>query len=152
MAFWDSLKQNLGNMSSNVQGQVAKFKNADFANASMALCAMIAAADGSIDAAERQKTAGFIKSNPVLSVFDAVQLKEKFDYFCGRLEADYDFGKIEAIQAVGKLRNKPDQARALIQVGVIIGAADGNFDVQEKAALREACQAVGIAPQEFDLV
>ena len=58
---------------------------------------------------------------------------------------------MEAIQAIGKLRGKPDQARATIQIGIIIGGADGNFDEHEQAAVREACNAVGIAPGEFDL-
>ncbi len=39
----------------------------------------------------------------------------------------------------------------MIQVGIIIGGADGNFDKDEKQAVREACHAVGIPPAEFDL-
>ncbi len=39
----------------------------------------------------------------------------------------------------------------MIQVGIIIGGADGNFDKDEKQAVREACNAVGISPSEFDL-
>ena len=31
----------------------------------------------------------------------------------------------------------------MIQVGIIIGGADGNFDPDEKQAVREACNAVG---------
>jgi tellurite resistance protein TerB len=39
----------------------------------------------------------------------------------------------------------------VIQIGIIIGGADGNFDEDEKRAVREACNAVGISPSEFDL-
>ena len=39
----------------------------------------------------------------------------------------------------------------MIQVGIIIGGADGNFDEDEKRAVREACNAVGISPTEFEL-
>ena len=39
----------------------------------------------------------------------------------------------------------------MIQVGIIIGGADGNFDKHEQQAVREACNAVGIPPAEFDL-
>ncbi|AFZ67457.1 tellurite resistance TerB family protein [Deinococcus peraridilitoris] len=151
MSFWNSLKNNVSSLSSNLQTQVSKFKNNDFANASMAVCALIAAADGSIDPAEKQKTAGFIMSSDVLKVFNASELKQKFDGYCQKLEADIDFGRVEVIQAISKLRGKPDQARAVIQVGVIIGGADGHFDELERKALREACNAVGISPSEFDL-
>jgi tellurite resistance protein TerB len=138
-------------MSTQAKTQVGKFKNKDFANASMAMCALIAAADGTISADERRKTAGFITSNDVLSIFSASDLQEKFAHYASKLEADYDFGKVEAIQALSKLKSKPDAARAVIQVGIIIGGADGEFDDDEKRAVREACNAVGIAPAEFDL-
>ncbi len=151
MALWDQLKERVADMSAQAKTQVGKFKNKDFANASMAMCALIAAADGTISADERRKTAGFIGSNDVLSIFPASELLEKFTHFSSKLEADYDFGKVEAIQALSKLKSKPDAARAVIQVGIIIGGADGDFDADEKRAVREACNAVGIAPSEFDL-
>jgi len=151
MGFWDNLKEKTAQMNASLQTSISRYKNGDFANASMAICAMIAAADGSIDASEKKKTAGFIMSNDNLKAFDAAVLKERFDHYCGKLQADYDFGKIEAIQAIGKLKSKPDQARAVIQVGIIIGGADGNFDAEEKVAVKEACHAVGINPAEFDL-
>jgi tellurite resistance protein TerB len=52
---------------------------------------------------------------------------------------------------VAKLKSKPDQARAVLQIGIVIGGADGNFDADEKAAVKAACNAVGIPPAEFDL-
>ncbi len=39
----------------NLSDQVKKFKNKDFMDAVVAGCAVVAAADGSIDAAEKQK-------------------------------------------------------------------------------------------------
>jgi tellurite resistance protein TerB len=151
MALWDQLKERAADMSAQAKTQVGKFKNKEFANASMAMCALIAAADGSIAPEEKRKTAGFISSNDTLSIFPASELLEKFNHFAGKLEADYDFGKVEAVQALSKLKGKPDAGRAVIQVGIIIGGADGNFDKDEMQAVREACLAVGIPPAEFDL-
>lgn len=151
MAFWDQLKTKTSEMSEQLSTKTKQFKNKDFANGSMAMCALIAAADGSIDPAERQKTAALIMSNDVLAVFPPAELKEKFDHFCDRLERDYDFGKVEAIGAISKLKPKQDQARAVLQIGVIIGGADGTFDDHERQAVKEACFAVGISPAEFDL-
>ncbi|RYD62470.1 MAG: Tellurite resistance TerB, partial [Verrucomicrobiaceae bacterium] len=127
MSFWDKIKENVSAMNNSLQTNVSKYKNAEFASASMAMCALIAAADGSIDGKEKAKTAALIGNNDTLKVFPASELKEKFDFFCEKLSADYDFGRIEAIQAISKLKKKEDQARAVIQVGIIIGGADGNF-------------------------
>lgn len=151
MGFWDDLKNKVSDMNDSLKAGVARFKNDKFADATMAMCALVAAADGTIDGSERKKTAGFISSNPSLQAFDVGKLQEKFNHYCDKLTADYDFGKIEAVQALSKLKGKEDQARACIQLGIIIGGADGNFDPDEKKAVREACFAVGLDPKEFDL-
>ncbi len=151
MAFFDQLKSRTQEMSGQLKTKAGQFKNKEFAAGSMAMCALIAAADGSIDASERQKTAALIMSNDVLGIFDPAELKTKFDFYCDKLSSDYDFGKVEAIATIGKLRSKPDQARAVIQIGIIIGGSDGNFDADEKKAVKEACLAVGIPPADFDL-
>jgi len=151
MALWDQLKLRTQDMSAQLKTKTGQFKNKEFANASMALAALVAAADGTIDAQERQKVAGFIRSNDVLSVFPQEELQQKFEFYSSKLQSDFEFGKVEAIATLGKLKSKPDQARAVIQVGIIIGGADGTFDDNEKQVVREACNAVGINPAEFDL-
>ena len=148
MGFLDKLKGR-GLPVDQLKARVAQFKSKNFAEASMAACALIAAADGRIDPAERQKTAAFIGSHDVLAAFDAAQLRESFDRYCGKLTTDHDFGRIEALQAVGKLRAKPDQARAVVQVGVLVGGADGDFDADERRAVRDLCTALGLDPVEF---
>lgn len=151
MSFWDQFKQNVSKINDSLQTNISKFKNNEFADASMAICALIAAADGTINSAERQKTAALIVSNETLKIFPALELKQKFEFYCEKLSQDFDFGKIEAIQAIAKLNKKLDQGRAVIQIGIIIGGADGNFDSDEKKIVKEACHAVGINPGEFDL-
>lgn len=151
MSFWNNLKNNVATMGASLQTSVSKFKNAEFANGSMAMCAMIASADGSVSGPEKAKIAALITNNEALKIFPATELKQKFDFFCDKMTADYDFGRIEAVQAIAKLKSKPDQARAVIQIGIIIGGSDGNFDPDEKKAVKDACNSVGISPSEFDL-
>lgn len=151
MGFLDNLKAQSQTAADQLKTKAGQLKNKDFAQASMAMVALIAAADGSIDAAEKQKMTGFITSNDTLSIFPPDELKGYFDNYARKLESDFDFGKVEVIQAIAKLKKKPDQARAVVQVGIIIGGADGNFDADEQKALREACNALGLPPAEFDL-
>lgn len=151
MSFWNNVKEKMNDASESLQKNIGQFKNKKFAEASMAMCALVASSDGEIGEEERKKTAAFIMSNETLKIFSASDLKSKFDFFCNKLEADHDFGKIEVIQALSALKGKDDQARACIQLGIIIGSADGEFDDNEKKAVKDACNAVGIAPSEFDL-
>src|SRR4028118_1157421 len=97
-----------------------------------ALWALVAAADGTIDAEERRRVAGLITTNDALSNFAADDLRAKFDGYANKLSADFDFGKVSVIQEIGKVKKKPNEARAVIQIGIIIGGADGDFDDDEK--------------------
>ncbi len=148
MAIWGQLKSRTQTMSEQLTTKKEQYRNKEFAAGSMAMCALLSAADGST---ERRKTAALIASNETLAIFPPAELQQKFDWYCDKLSKDYDFGKVEAIVTIGKLKAKPEQARAAISIGVIIGAADGDFDADERQAVKEACFAVGIAPSEFDL-
>jgi tellurite resistance protein TerB len=151
MPMWDQLKNKTQSLTEQLNTKKDQFRSREFADASMAMCALVSAADGSIDAQERQKTASLIASNDILAVFPADELRGKFDNYCDKLNRDFDFGKVEAIGSISKLKAKPDQARAVISIGLIIGGADGQFDADERRVVKDACYAVGIAPDEFDL-
>lgn len=149
MRFFDNLKSKGQQMGRQLNAKKAPFKSREFARGSMAMCALIAAADGSIDASEKQKTADLITADEVLASFDPDELREIFDGYVSRLESNYDLGKIEAVGSISKLKGKPDQARAMIELGIVVARADGIFDPYERAAVRKACIAVGLSPGEF---
>ena len=151
MPLWDQLRNRTQTLTDQLNTKKDQYRSREFADARMAMCALVAAADGSVDAAERQKTASLIASNDVLAVFPADELRGKFDNYCDKLNRDFDFGKVEAIAAISKLKAKPDQARAVVSIGLIIGGADGQFDADERRVVTDACYAVGIPPAEFDL-
>ncbi|MFE2474235.1 tellurite resistance TerB family protein [Streptomyces mirabilis] len=124
-------------------------KSGAFRDASMAMCALVAAADGKIDPSERQRVAQLIFSNEVLQNFPAEDLQRRFDDNLNKLTADFDFGKVSVLQEIAKTKKKPAEARAVIQI--VIGGADGDFDATERAVVRDACFALGLPPHEFDL-
>ncbi|MEU9359501.1 TerB family tellurite resistance protein [Streptomyces sp. NPDC048301] len=138
-------------MQTQLMAKKNDLKSGAFRDASMAMCALVAAADGSIDSVERQKVAQLIMSNEVLQNFPAEDLQRRFEANCDKLTADFDFGKVSALQEVAKARKKPAEARAVIQIGIVIGGADGDFDKDEQAVVREACFALDLPPHEFDL-
>ncbi|WP_419998908.1 tellurite resistance TerB family protein [Streptomyces boninensis] len=151
MALWDRLKDSASTMQSQLNAKKNDLKSGAFRDASMAMCALVAAADGSIDPDERRKVAQLIMSNEVLQNFPADDLQRRFEDYCNKLTADFDFGKVSILQEIAKAKKKPAEARAVIQIGIVIGGADGDFDKTEQAVVREACFAVGLPPAEFDL-
>jgi tellurite resistance protein TerB len=151
MALWDRIKESASTMQTQLEAKKNDLKSGAFRDASMAMCALVAAADGTIDAAERQRVAQLIATNDVLKNFPADDLRRRFDENIGKLTADFAFGKVTVLQEVAKAKKKPAEARAVIQIGIIIGGADGDFDKTEQAVVREACFALDLPPHEFDL-
>ncbi|MFG3282538.1 tellurite resistance TerB family protein [Streptomyces sp. NPDC048111] len=151
MALWDRLKESATTMQTQLVAKKNDLKSGAFRDASMAMCALVAAADGTIDPSERRRVAQLIASNEVLQNFPAADLQRRFDEGLDKLTADFDFGKVGLLQEVAKAKKKPAEARAVIQIGIVIGGADGDFDKTEQAVVREACYALGLPPVEFDL-
>ncbi|MGW2347028.1 tellurite resistance TerB family protein [Streptomyces sp. NPDC001661] len=151
MALWDRIKESASTMQTQLVAKKNDLKSGAFRDASMAMCALVAAADGTIDASERRRVAQLIMSNEVLQNFDATDLQKRFEANLDKLTADFDFGKVSVLQEVAKAKKKEAEARAVIQIGIVIGGADGDFDQTERGVVREACQMLGLAPTEFDL-
>lgn len=131
--------------------EVSKFKNRTFMEATVAACAMVAAADGTISAQEKQKMAGFIRNSDELKVFEMPAVIAFFEKVVGNFDFDADIGKAEALKVIGRLRGNDEQSRVMVRVACAIGASDGTFDEAEKAIVRTICIELGLKPADFDL-
>ncbi|ARQ67997.1 tellurite resistance TerB family protein [Streptomyces marincola] len=151
MALWDRVKESAQSMQTQLMAKKNDLKSGAFRDASMAMCALVAAADGQIEPAERQRVAQLIAGNDVLRAFPADDLQRRFGANLDKLTADFEFGKVGVLQEIAKAKKKPAEARAVIQIGIVIGGADGDFDATERGVVREACFALGLPPEEFDL-
>jgi tellurite resistance protein TerB len=129
----------------------SKFKNKTFMEATVAACALVAAADGTISAQEKQKMAGFIRNSDELKVFEMSTVIAFFEKVVGNFDFDADIGKAEALKVIGRLRGNDEQSRVMVRVACAIGASDGTFDEAEKAIVRTICIELGLKPADFDL-
>ena len=145
------LKTNAAKARDTLSTEVAKFKNQKFMDATTAGCAIVAAADNDISAAEKSKMIGFITHSPELKVFELKDVINSFNDHCTKFEFDLSIGRAEALKVVGKLKGNDGAARLLVRVVCSVGASDGNFDDQEKAACRSICLELGLDPADFEL-
>ncbi|MCX4696515.1 tellurite resistance TerB family protein [Streptomyces sp. NBC_01408] len=151
MALWDRFKESASTMQTQLMAKKNELTSGAFRDASMAMCALVAAADGTVDASERQRVTQLIATNEVLQNFDAADLQRRFEANLDKLAADFALGKVSVMQEIAKAKKKPAEARAVIQIGIVIGGADGDFDKTEQAIVREACYTLDLPPHEFDL-
>ncbi|WP_312470104.1 TerD family protein [Neobacillus sp.] len=126
-----------------------RYKSQDVLEAVVAGCALVAMADGYLDASERQKMLEFVHQSEELRVFDTNKVIQKFNMFVSRMENDRMMGRAEAFRALGKVRTKPEIARLIARYCIAIGYADGNFDNNEKQMVADICHELGLNPAEF---
>ncbi len=134
-----------------LNAEVSKFRNKAFMEATVAACALVAAADGTISSEEKQKMAGFIRNSDELKNFAMTDVIAFFEKVVGNFEFDTAIGKAEALKVIGRLRTNQEQARVMVRVACVIGASDGNFDVKEQAVVREICVELALNPSDFGL-
>ena len=146
-----SVKDWLNKQTTSLKDGVSRFKNKDFMESVVAGCALVAAADGTISAEEKQKMAGYIERSEELKVFDMKDVIKRFTSYTDSFEFDYTIGKGEALKAIGKIKSNEEASRLLIRVCCAIGTADGDFDDDEKAIVREICTELGLNPGDFGL-
>ncbi|HRH76176.1 MAG TPA: tellurite resistance TerB family protein [Cellvibrionaceae bacterium] len=151
MSFFDSIKKMGKDASAKISGEVAKYKNRDFLNAVVAGCALVAAADGSISSAEKQKMLVFINSSDELKVFNSDEVIASFNNVVSKFDFDYEIGKAEALKVIAKIKSDAAASKLMVRVCCVIGASDGDFDASEKAVVSVICKELGIDPAEFDL-
>jgi tellurite resistance protein TerB len=145
------LKTNAAKAREALTTEVSKFKNKSFMEATAAACAMIAAADGQVSSAEKEKMAGFIKNSPELKVFDIADVIKAFNDSVAKFEFDLSLGQAEALKVISKVKSNDGASRLLVRVACAIGASDGDFDAKEKAACRQICLELGLNPADFEL-
>ncbi|MES5819339.1 tellurite resistance TerB family protein [Streptomyces sp. RG80] len=146
-----SRTQLVGLVKSQLGSLKAELKSGAYRDASMAMCALVAAADGHVDPSEMQQMESLILSNDVLQNFPPEQLRTRFHKHVDQLTRNFPQGKAEAMQDIAKAAKKPTEARAVIQTGIVIAGADGHFSQAEADVLREACGVLGVSPAEFQL-
>jgi len=136
---------------SRLTAEVSKFKNRTFMEATVAACALVAAADGTVSAQEKQKMAGFIRNSDELKYFSMTAVIAFFEKMVGNFDFDAEIGRAEALKVIGRLRGNAEQARVMVRVACAIGASDENFDQSERTVVRQICVELDLNPADFDL-
>ncbi len=128
-----------------------KYKSKDFLNAALGGSALVIMADGEIDAAEKTKMMAFIQSHEALSIYDTSEVVRTWKDYIDTLEMDADIGGAKAMSALRKIKGKDEQARLVLRMVIAIGAADGDFDKDERAVASKIAVELGLDPAEFEL-
>lgn len=139
----------LKNFTEQAKGKLAQFNNNGFKNAVMAVCALVAAADGSVEPEERSKVAALIAKNELLSVFNPGELRDIFLAMCDK--AGDEFERIDLLNHVRKLGSNAEQADTALKIALIIANSDGDFAESEKKVVREICGVLKLPMADYNV-
>lgn len=146
--FLAKLKQ----MATGLVADAQKYMKGDVFDALMATVVMVGWADGDFDGSEKVKALQIVQNHPMMAGRTADEVKKAFDKYDGVFTLDVGMGKDEAMKAIDKIASVEDEAKTfVIRAGIMIGAADGDFDDNEKRVVREICQRIGQRPANFEL-
>jgi tellurite resistance protein TerB len=145
--FLQQVRSKLGEL----KNEALKYKSKEFLEAALGGSALVALADGTIDAQEKAKMMKFIESHEVLSIYDTSEVVKTWKNYVDTLEMDMDIGTSKAMSALGKIKGKDEQARLVLRMVCAIGASDGDFDDDEKKVASKIAIELGLDPKEFDL-
>lgn len=113
----------------------ARFTGKNFAEAVAAIAALVASADGEVEAKEVAKMERFLAVSPALQHFDKAEIKGMFNRFVAMVEF--------TPQKVYKELNdvKGDERQDIWDVGFAIAASDGEIEPAEEKVLRKIADA-----------
>ncbi|WP_239393967.1 TerB family tellurite resistance protein [Frankia sp. CiP3] len=143
--WWNQLRESAHSLRAQLDARRHELTDASFRDAAVAMCALVAAADGTIDAREREAMAAIV-SDPVLGAFPPDELLRLFDAHVAAFRADATEARAAALREIAKVRGRRVRARSVIQFGAVIGRADGTFDPAERAAVQQAIAVLGLDP------
>jgi len=132
-----------------IKDSFKRFMNKNFMDAAVAGCALVAVADGKIDAAEKQKMVGLMQHIEELKVFPVEDVVSTFNKFVDILQFDEFIGKEELFKVLRKIKGNEDESKMVVRMCCSIGAADGNFDDDEKVIVRRICEELNLDVSRF---
>lgn len=144
MSWLNRFKQGASDAMSSLKTKAAQFNNAGFRDATMAICALVASADGKIEDSEKAAIGGCITSLDALKVFAPADLIAKFNEYCDQINKDPVFGKIAVMGVVGKIKGKGEQPDTAVQIALAVANSDGDFADSEKKVVRDICRTLGL--------
>ena len=147
----DTVSPNANHQQTVKRQEIERFKNKEFLEAVVAGCALVAAADGEIDAREKETMERFLKTNEAVKTFDSQEVVAKFNKYTTNFEFSPVIGHAEARKAIQKLESNKEAAQVLVKLCCEIGQADKQFSHEEKGVVRGICTDLALDPSEFGL-
>lgn len=113
-----------------------------------AACALIAYADGVVRQSEHDSMAASLARFGLIDEQSRRELLIEFEQATARFEIDPAVGERAALATIARLQKSGRFVRTLVETCRHLGEADGDYIVEEQAALVRICRQLRIEPVE----
>lgn len=148
MSFLNTLKSLTNKASSEISDQFNRIKNKEIMEAVVAACTYVSYSDGRVSPEEKNKMLGFLQNSECLKMYKPESVVETFGKFSRKFEFDKDMGITEVFKALGGI-TKTEEKKLIVRACIMIANSDGNFDQNEKEAVRKICKELSLDSFEF---
>ena len=141
----------LANLMQGLQNQAERHRNRPFMEATMAACALVATADGTVSFSERHRVDQILERLDQLRVFDPHEAINLFDDFVEELKESPEAGRTAALERLAKIAEDRESSRLMIRICCAVSEADGEFSAAERQQIDTICRALGLALEDSGL-
>ncbi len=142
----------LENISKLYNDTIDRHRNRPFLEATMAACAMVAMADGSVSLRERVKVDEVLETLEALQVFDPHEGVNLFNEFADAINENPKKGREKALAAiVNETTQHRDSAYLMIKICVAVSKFRGEIPLVEQIEIVSLCSRLVVEPHESGL-
>lgn len=117
-----------------------------FWEATIAVCAFVAAPEGKVSFATRVRIDHVLDSLPDLKVFDTNEFVELFDRFVEEFRVSPRKARSRALDVARKGANDLDEAELLVRIALAVADTESTTDVVDVEAIKVLCGELGVDP------
>ncbi len=128
--------------------EVQRYQSKDFLKASMAVCALAAAADDEVSLSEHYKIDHVLATEPALQNFDRTKAVDTLYTYIHALRTHGEESKRVLYKKVQRMAGDHKRARTLMRVAYLIIAADGEIHDAERDEFTRLCGLLGLEPTQ----
>jgi len=150
MGIFNILKSKVQKIGKSVCNEYKKFANSNLMEGTLAGCALVINANGIAKPEEKRKMISYIQNSEELKVYDFDTVVSTFEKYFSSFSFDYQIAKGEILKVISKIKD-PIEGQLLVRVLISIGAADGDFDQNEKECVKDIIKILNLKCDDFDL-
>jgi len=132
------------------QQNLKKVENRDLMEAIVGGCLLIAAADGEIEKEETDKLDQLLRSNPRLQGFGN-EISQTIQRFRDQLDAGFQVGRLHILRELQDIADDRAHAEEVLVNMITIAGADGEFEDDEVAVIKEVAGTLGLNASDYGL-